>query len=617
MSRETFRVTFQPEGRSVFVLDGTTIVEAAGQAGIILNTPCGGEGTCGKCRVQVQGDGPEPTPAEKRHLSEDELESGLRLGCQMHVRRDTVVTIPDEARYFEQVVLTEGREHRFRLHPNVRKKYLDLGEPRAEDLRSDVDRLKDALSDETEHIHLELPLIRQLPGLLRKEDFKITVVLDGEDVIALEKGDTTDSIYGVALDVGTTTVVGTLSNLGTGEKLQVASCTNPQVHFGDDVVGRIQYATEHADGLDQLNRRLMGAINEIVLELTDAAGVELEEIYEVTVVGNSTMTHILLGISPEPIALAPYVPAIREAVDVRAREVGLDIHNSANLHVLPNISGYVGSDTVGVALAARMLHSEDVLLAIDIGTNGEVIMGNQDRLISCSCAAGPAFEGARIRFGMRAAEGAISKVVINERIETGVIGGGRARGICGSGLLDAVAELLSAGVIDPSGRIRTGDDLPSDLAEPLRKAVTTVDDEPAVVLVGKHESKTQDAIVLTQRDVRELQLAKAAIWAGIQVVSNEFGLEPKDASQVLLAGGFGNFIRRSSAKRIGLLPDMPTNRIEFIGNAASVGARVALMCRECRDEARRISEDTEYLELANRPDFQMYYADAMMFPSES
>jgi uncharacterized 2Fe-2S/4Fe-4S cluster protein (DUF4445 family) len=454
-----------------------------------------------------------------------------------------------------------------------------------------------------------------LPRLLRAENFQITVVLDGGDIIALEQGDTTGRIYGVALDIGTTTIVGALTDLSSGEKKSVASRTNPQVHFGDDVVGRIQYVEEHEDGLDRLHRRLIGCLNEIFLELTDKADIELSEIYEVTAVGNSTMTHLLLGIPPDPIAHAPYVPVIREGIDMKARELKLDVHPSANLHVLPNISGYVGSDTVAVALAARLMHSDDVLLAIDIGTNGEVIMGNRDRLISCSCAAGPAFEGARIRHGMRASEGAISKVVINDRIETAVIGGGRARGLCGSGLLDAVAELLRCGMIDSTGRIVQEDKLPEDLPDPLRQALTTVKDEPAITLVEDHRSKTQGPIVLTQRDVRELQLAKAAIWAGIQVVCGEFGLQPNEVSQVLLAGGFGNFIRRSSAKRIGLLPNTPNRQIEFIGNAASVGARIALMCRECRDEAQRISERTRYLELANRPDFQMHYADAMMFPS--
>jgi uncharacterized 2Fe-2S/4Fe-4S cluster protein (DUF4445 family) len=617
MSRETYRVTFQPEGSSAFVLADTTLVEAAGQAGIILNTPCGGQGTCGKCVVQVKGEAPPPTSSERNRFSEGELQEGYRLACQMQVGADLVVSVPEETRFFEQVVLTEGREHGIQVQPEVRKQFVELSEPDGEDLRSDLDRLRDALGEEGRKLRVDLSLARRLPELLREADFGITIVRDGGEVISLEPGDTTGGTWGVAVDIGTTTVVGNLSDIASGDRVATASRTNPQVHFGDDVVGRIQYADEHDAGLQQLHQKLIGCINEITLELADEAGVELNDIYEITVVGNPTMTHTFLGLSPSSIAQAPYVPAVREAFDVRAEELGLDIRPRAHVHVLPNISGYVGSDTVAVALGSRLAHSEEVLLAVDIGTNGEVIMGNRDRLVSCSCDAGPAFEGARIRYGMRGAEGAISKVVINDSIETAVIGGGRARGICGSGLLDAVAELLRVEVINPAGRILEGDALPDDLSPGVRQALTTVEDEPAVILVDERHSKTQGAILLTQRDVRELQLAKAAIWAGIQVVCGEFDMAPAEVSRILLAGGFGNFIRRSSAQRIGLLPPMPAERIEFIGNAALVGARLALMCSDCRQEARNISENTEYIELANRTEFQMFYAEAMMFPSSN
>lgn len=614
MTRETYRVTFQPEGSSAFVLAGTTLVEAAGQAGIILNTPCGGRGTCGKCVVQVKGSVPEPKSVERERFDRAQLDHGFRLACQLEVEGDMVVSVPEETRFFEQVVLTEGREHGIRVQPEVQKEFVELTEPASEDLRSDLDRLREGLGEDGETLGIDLSLARKLPAILRQQDFQITVVRDGNEIISLEPGDTTGITCGVAIDIGTTTVVGTLSDIGSGDRIATASRTNPQVHFGDDVVGRIQYADEHETGLQQLHEKLIGCVNEIILELVDDADLELNNVYEITIVGNPTMTHTFLGLDPSSIAQAPYVPAVREAFDVRAGELGLDVRARAPVHVLPNISGYVGSDTVAVALGARLAHSDEVLLAVDIGTNGEVIMGNRDRLVSCSCAAGPAFEGARIRYGMRGAEGAISKVVINDSIETAVIGGGRARGICGSGLLDAVAELLRVGVINPTGKILEGDDLPNDLPASIRESVVTVDDEPAVVLVDERHSKTQGAIVLTQKDVRELQLAKAAIWAGIQVVCEEFDMAPPDVSRILLAGGFGNFIRRSSAQRIGLLPDMPAERIEFIGNAALVGARLALMCSDCRQEAGQISRNAEYIELANRADFQMYYAEAMMFP---
>jgi len=575
--------------------------------------PCGGEGTCGKCRVDVRDNAPEPTEAECKHLKPKELAQGLRLACQLVVDRDMVVFVSEDSRFFEQVVLTEGKGREVAHAPSVTKRYVEMSEPTVHDLRSDVDRLKASLSADGE-VRISIALVRQVPRILRAGDFKVTAVLHGGEVIALEKGDTSKNIWGVAFDIGTTTIVGNLVNLATGARAGVASRTNPQVRFGDDVVSRIRYTEEHPHGLEELSKCVLNCLNDIIVELAGEVHIDQDDIYEVTAVGNTTMSHLLLGIDPHPIAHAPYVAVFREAIDVNAHAAGVDVNADANLHVLPNIAGFVGSDTVGVVLASGLMHSEEVRLAIDIGTNGEVVIGNRDRLLACSCAAGPAFEGARIRYGMRAADGAISKVVFNDEVSVEVIGGGRARGICGSGLLDAVAEMLRAGIVDSTGRFVDPSSMPPSVSDGLRKAVVSVDGQPAFVLVDAEESRTGEAIVITQRDVRELQLAKGAIWAGIHVLGLEFGIAPTKVAQVLLAGGFGNFIRRSNAKRIGLLPDVPTSRIEFIGNAAAVGARMALMSEAAREEAKRISEKVEYVELANSPDFQTLFMEAMMFP---
>ncbi len=614
MHRDTYRVTFQPEGRSVFVLGGAKLVEAAGRAGMILNQPCGGEGSCGKCRVEVLSNAPAPTAADRRHLDEEALAGGWRLACQLEVQGDMVVSVPQETRFFEQLILTEGKGCAYPFCPNVRKRFATVPEATVEDQRSDLDRLKDAIGEES--LRADLALVRALPGMLRRETEGVTVVLEGDGIQSLEGGDTTGSLWGVAFDIGTTTIVGTLLNLaGThyGGSAAVAARTNPQVHFGDDVVTRISYIEKHADGLDKMRKRLLTCLNEIIIEMCEAAGIEPESVYEATAVGNTTMSHIFLGVDPSPIAHAPYVAVLREGIDVKARSLGLEVGRDANLHVLPNIAGFVGSDTVALILASGMARQEEVRLGIDIGTNGELVLGNSERLLACSCAAGPAFEGARIRQGMRATEGAISKVVVNEDIEVGVIGGGRASGICGSGLIDAVAQLLDAGMIDETGRILTADEAPDDLGDGLRGALVSFDGQPAVELVGARRSKVGEPILLTQRDIREVQLAKAAIQAGIQVLADEFGVAPQGISQVLLAGGFGNFIRRSHAKRIGLLPPISNDHIEFVGNAASTGAKTALVCAECRDEAERLSRKTEYIELASRPDFQLYFSEALMF----
>ncbi len=615
MTRGTCRITFQPEGRSVFVLRGTKLVEAAGQAGIILNQPCGGEGACGKCLAEVLENAPEPTPADRRHLDDGQLAGGWRLACQLEIQGGMTVSVPQETRFFEQLILTEGAGRVYPFQPNIRKKFVTVPEPTIEDQRSDLDRLKDAMA--IEGLQAELPLIRALPGILRKQGRNVTVVLENNRIQSIEEGDTTGRLWGVAFDIGTTTIVGSLTDLAGAEhsgSRAVASRTNPQVHFGDDVVSRISYIEKNPDGLEKMRERLLTSLNDIIAELCDAAGIEPDAIYEATAVGNTTMSHIFLGVDPGPIAHAPYVAVLREAVDAQAHEIGLRINRSANLHVLPNIAGFVGSDTVAMILASGMARDEDVKMGVDIGTNGEVVIGNRDRLIACSCAAGPAFEGARIHHGMRATEGAISKVVVNEEIEASVIGGGRATGICGSGLIDAVAELLDAGVIDETGRIRSAENA-GDLPEGLRRALIAFEDQPAVVLVEAAQSKTGRPILLTQRDVREVQLAKAAIRAGIEVISGVFGIDADQVPRLLLAGGFGNFIRRSHAKRIGLLPDIPTDRIEFIGNAAATGARTALACRDCRAEAERISRGTEYVELAARPDFHAHYMEAMTFPA--
>jgi len=614
MTRDTYRVSFQPDGRSVFVLHGSKLVEAAGRAGIILNTPCGGEGSCGKCKVEVLDCALEPSQADLRHLSEEEIARGVRLACQLEVDRDIVITIPESTRMFEQVVLTESIDHAITPDPQVRKAYLEIAETDSTDLRSGVDRLKDALHAEHNELEIDLPRIRQLGTAMNSGACKLTAVLNGAKIAGLETGDTRGSLWGVAFDIGTTTVVGYLVDLKSGHRVGLASRTNPQVHFGDDVVSRINYVEKHEHGLEELSSRIVTCLNDIVLELADAAQIDPAHVYEVTAVGNSTMTHILLGIDPSSIAHAPYVSVFSQSAEVEARSVGLEVSESAILHVLPNVAGFVGSDTVGVILASQMTHRDEVCLAVDIGTNGEVAIGNRERLIACSAAAGPAFEGARIRHGMRAAEGAISKVMIDEAIECNVIGGGRAAGICGSGIIDALAGLLNAGIIEPTGRMVGPGGLPAGLPDAVRRAVVSLDGQNAVVLVDSHASKTGEPVLLTQRDVREVQLAKGAIRAGIEVICTEFGLKPTEVTRILLAGGFGNFVRRSSAKRIGLLPDVPTSRIEFIGNAAAAGARMALACRNCRGEAEEIGRRTEYMELANMADFQALFAEHMVFP---
>ncbi|MEW6357715.1 MAG: ASKHA domain-containing protein [Planctomycetota bacterium] len=611
---KTYRVTFEPEGKTMFVLDGTTVIEAAGRAEIILNLPCGGKGTCGKCKVEIPVGCPSHTEKELEHLTEDEVHRHTHLACQTHIHGDMTVAIPSETRFFEQKILVEGAGRKVAPEPSVRKTFVKVKEPSLKDQSADMDRVLASIRDIAPDVRVDIDAIRTVPDRLRGGKFAITAVLDEDELLSIEEGDTTAHNYGVAFDIGTTTVVGMLVDMTSGQVVATASRTNPQVVYGDDVISRISYAMENKNGLAELQEQVVAAINEMIAEACREVHVDRRYVYEVFVVGNTTMHHLLLGIHPKNIAQAPYVAAVRKSVEVKAADLGIHINESGRLHAMPNIAGFVGGDTVGVILAAGMMHSSELKLAIDIGTNGELALGTKERMICCSTAAGPAFEGARIKFGMRAADGAIEKVVIHDDVEVNVIGRARPRGLCGTALIDAVAELLRLGIIDPTGKVLPPEEANGNVPDAVRERIVPGGMGHDFVLVHGGETPSGQPILLTQRDVREVQLAKGAIFAGIQILKQELGVKDEDITEVLLAGAFGNFIRRNMAKRIGLLPDIPTDRIKFIGNAAGAGSRMALVAKGCRREAERISAETEYIELGGRPDFQNEFMMAMMYP---
>ena len=481
-----------------------------------------------------------------------------------------------------------------------------------------MDRVWAALKNISIKPKVPVDVLRRLPDKLRKGKFGITIVLNENDIIGIERDDKSDQNYGVAVDIGTTTVVGYLMNLNTGEQLAVSAKTNPQTGFGDDVISRIHYANTNKDGLETLSERIVTCMNEIIGELCDKAKIEKKFIYEITITGNSTMNHILLRLNPKYLAQHPYVTVLRSSIDMRAEDLGIHINKYGKLYAMPNIAGFVGGDTVGVILATDLHKTKDIKFAIDIGTNGELVMGNKDRLVSCSTAAGPAFEGARITFGMRASDGAIEKVVINdEGVHINTIGNAKAVGICGTGLIDSIAELLKVGVILPSGRMIKKEELPDDKPDFIRERLIIHEKHGvSFILVPKSESKTGEDILLTQKDVRETQLAKGAILAGYEILKSSLGIKDEDITEVLLAGAFGNYIRRDQAIRIGLLPKLPKDKIKFVGNAAGFGAKMVLLSKDMRKEACEISENTKYVELAVRRDFQDIFVGSMGFPEE-
>ena len=607
-----YNVTFQPDGKTVTVEKGFTISEAAASAKIAIDSPCGREGRCGKCKVIVSAQNMEsPNEAEDRFLSDEELSAGYRLACQTRILGDTTVTVPDDSRLDESKILSAGTGQAIELQPNISKIYVELSEQTLENQIADLTNLKRALK--MPELAVDLDVLRRLPTVLRESKFKVTLVLSGNRLIGIEKGDTTDKKFGMAVDIGTTTVVCTLLDLNTGSEVAVASALNTQAAHGADVISRINYSVENERGLDELG----GIVNEVIQQLAEKAcaegNVNPDNVYEMTVVGNTTMSHLFLRLPVRNLALMPYVAAVSDPVELKASQLGLKINPDANVYVLPNIAGFVGADTVGVVLASALHESDSIKLAIDIGTNGEVVLGSRERLLTCSCAAGPAFEGAMITHGMRAAPGAIEQVKLDSRPICKTIGDEDATGICGSGLIDIVAEMLNLGIVDYTGRMVPADDPGSHASAELKKFLGVSDEYGPHLVLSRSNGRE---VVITQKDVRQVQLAKGAMMAGVNILINTLGIKPDDVSEVLLAGAFGNYIRKENAIRLGLLPSFPLEKVKFIGNAAAMGAKMALLSREAREDARRISENTDYVELATDPNFQNEFIEAMMFPGE-
>lgn len=605
-------VTFQPLGRTVHVLPGTRLSEAAAVAGLPLEMPCGGEGTCGKCRVIVRP-APPAGAAELRLLSPAELAQGVRLACQNAVQEGLQVEVPQGSLAgYECRILAGSHTDSLELSdPPVRKVWVELPEPHRGDDVSDLARLQRALGP----LEADLDVLRQLPEVLRQCRFRGTAVLEGPRLLDFEAGDTRSDGFALAVDVGTTTLVAALMDLATGLQRAVSSRLNPQTACGDDVLSRILYA-QRPGGLEELRQRVVSAVDEMIGELCTDAATQRRAIYAAAISGNTTMQQLFCGVDPRYLGQVPFVPATSDALQVPAAVLGLHIHPQGRVFVLPVIGGFVGGDTVAGILSTRLSDSPRPALLVDIGTNGEIVLWTGQRLLAASTAAGPAFEGARISQGMRASAGAIEKVVLrNGDLHLNVIGNAPPIGLCGSALIDAAAELLRAGILTAEGRLLAGDQLPADCPEPLRRRLVADNGKPAVVLAWESDSGHGRAVTLTQRDFRELQLASGAIRAGIAILLRRAGLDPAELEAVLLAGGFGNFIRRSNAQRIGLLPaEVPRQRIRFVGNTSLAGARWAALSVSARQEAQRLARQTEHVDLSSDPEFHATFARSMIFP---
>ncbi|TJX12838.1 DUF4445 domain-containing protein [Tissierella creatinini] len=606
------KVTFLPGNKTVSVSKGSTILQAAIAADVKVESNCGGKGTCGKCKVQLADRNLTPiSKAEEKFLSKSELSEGFVLACQRFLEEDTVISLREQKDSFSRKTGLKNIAEDIPINPSIAKHFLNLNPPTIEDQLPDWDRVKNALP--VKDIPFDRSLAASLPGILRKSKFKVTAVLDENELLAIESGDTMDRSFGLVVDIGTTTVAAYLMDLNSGRVVGNGALTNPQQFFGADVISRINHASLGPDALLQLQEKVIGGLNNIIEVLCKEHRLKAEEIYQVIIVGNTTMSHLFLGIDPTYLAPAPFIPVFHESVKVTARELGLKILPSGKVIVLPIVAGYVGSDTIGVALATKVDRLSGITLAIDIGTNGEMILAGKGRILTCSTAAGPAFEGAQIKYGMRAAEGAIEEVTITEDVELKVIANIKPKGICGSGLIDAISEMVHSGVIDESGRIAGEPEELAMFSPQLRDRIREGESGMEFVLAWSKDTENGQDIVLTQKDIRELQLAKGAIMAGIKILLIEMEIDEQQIDRVFLAGAFGNYIKKESALGIKLLPNLPLERITAIGNAAGDGAKIALISVAERKRASDIARVAEHIELSSRRDFQDFFLESLSF----
>jgi uncharacterized 2Fe-2S/4Fe-4S cluster protein (DUF4445 family) len=603
------RLRFDPDGADVRVPSGTPVFDAAAWNGIAIDSTCGGHGTCRKCRVRIVSGAVPVGSVDPRAFSPDELSDGWRLACRAAAREDLVIEVPPLQTRPKAALVGVGRH--VILRPSVQKRHLVLEEPSMQDQRSDAQRLLDALDDLEPR--MSLAVLRELGGVLRSSGFDVTAVVCDDLLIAVEPGDTTARRYAIAYDLGTTTVVATLLDLDSGQPLAVRSMLNRQQPYGADVISRISATMMDADALAALAARAHETFAELTEEVLAEAGVGASEVYEITACGNVTMVQLALGIDPEPLSMAPFVVATHEPPPISAADFGVAVHPRAPAFVFPSLGAYVGGDIIAGLLATGLTRDQRLRLFIDVGTNSEIALGSNERAVACAAPAGPAFEAAQIRCGMRAADGAIEGVKIDgDGVALEVIGAAAPAGMCGSGLVDCVAELVHSGLLDHSGRFMPDEDA-AEQHPGLAQRLTRIGEERVFVLHWRGDDPA-GAIYLSQRDVRELQFAKASIATGWHILLRELGATVDDISQILLAGSFGAYLSPLSAIRIGLVPRTALPRIVSAGNVAGEGAKIAALSLSERAEAHAIRRELEYVELSGREDFNDLFIDQLAFP---
>lgn len=629
------KVIFQPSGRRGEIEEGKTLLEAAQSLGVDIEGLCGKKKVCGKCKVRIEEgyfekDNIESgmahlspvTEAEKKHIKPEDG-PGIRLSCTAEVRGDVKVFVPERSRAGQQVVRKAAKELSIKLDPAVKKYNVDLPPPTLHDMTvGDYERVLKFLQDYygLTGLSFDFIVLRDLQNILRAGEWKATVtVWMDKEIIKVEPGFVEIS-YGIAVDIGTTTCVGYLTDLSTGNVVNTESIMNPQVPYGEDVMSRITYAMSNTDGLETMQKAIISGLNDIIQRVVSEIIKDSPNpgfvIDDMTIVFNTAMHHIFLGFNPEYIGRSPFIPAVQNSLDIKARDLSIKINPAAYIHVLPIEAGFVGADNVGVLIAEEPYNQDEMVLIIDIGTNGELLMGNRNKVCSTSCATGPAFEGAQIKFGMRAAPGAIETVLIDpvtKEPKYKVIGKAdwhthlekvNAKGICGSGIIGVVAEMFKAGIIDKSGRFV--------MALNTRRVRKDVDGKPEYVLAWAEETSIGIDITITQADVRALQLAKGALYTGAKLMMKKLGITKLD--RVVLAGAFGSHIDKEASLTLGMFPDCNIDKVYAVGNAAGDGARMALINKSKRTEADEKARWVEFLEIATDPAFEKEFMQAMHIP---
>jgi len=601
---------------------GHTIYEALHNTDLDLGGECGGVGKCGKCKVKVLSRTEPPTNVEIELLDEEELKQGIRLACRTRVNQDLEISVGEpttHAEYYKILttshILETGPMPILCFEPLVHKRLLTIPPHLQHEELSDLDRVRIAIGPKHQDIKATLHCLHTLHEMLRSTEFSGAAVIHEEYLMAWQERDEELRSYGLVFDLGTTTVVGKLISMVEGSEVAVASCLNSQSKYGTDVISRLQYIREHNNGLETLNNLIIKDMNLITDHVLKTGGINPNEIFVAVAAGNTTMQHLALNLNPSGIAEAPFSPVLTDGLTVRAADVGLELNPDALFYVMPTKSGYIGGDLISVVLASGAWEQEDeIILGMDFGTNGEIFLGNGKRLMTCSAAIGPALEGASISRGMIAKAGAIEAVSFEQDdIQYQVIGNIKPKGLCGSGLVELVAMLLDLGVIDDEGLIRPSEE---GLAEGLSSRVIERSGVYDFLIASSEESYDHRPIYLTQKDVRELQLAKAAIAAGIKTLMDEIGIETEDIDRVYLAGALGNYVSPASAMRIGLIPRLDPDIVTSLGNAASTGASIVLLSKDYWQMANQLALSIEHVELSSRLDFNQHFIDQMDFPGD-